>query len=808
MAANFAALPLPDLVRAALIEAEKNLAAGNYAEAEPLLWDVLRADPRSHRALHLLSGLGVQVGDFASAEVLADKAIALYAREADYHITMGRIRRGQQRHGEAEACLRTALSLTHARATRANAEVLLGLTLKAQGRIDEAIACYRKALHLQPGFPAAALNLANILRESGQAAQATTLYHEVAAANPGLPAAQGALAASLLTEGRHAEALEQYRRALELLPDQPGMQFVAGWLNGEQGDLAASIAAYRRAVEQDPGYADAWVNLGLALAESGQAQASLDSFLNAIRAQPGHVEAHVNLAAGLAGFGLTDQGLAVLERARELRPDDPSVLSNLGAVLIQGSKPEEAIGHLRRALSLAPESAQALVNLGMALRGPGVQGESIDLLRRGLALAPDDAYSHSNLLLSLCYTGGVGPGEIVEAARAFGARPFALTSRVGMTDAGTRIEPDPARRLRIGYVSPDFRTHSVAYFAEPVLEHHDRSAFEVFCYSVSALEDATTLRLKSRADHWRSCYSMPDAALAQLVREDRIDILVDLAGHTAQHRLTAFAHKPAPVQVTWLGYPSTLGLPAIDYRISDPRVDPPGYEQFNAESLLRLPGSYFCYRPGPAPTVGPLPAAAHKPITFGSFNALPKISDETVALWARVLREQPDSRLVIKTRLLAEAPARERVSSAFAASGVDMGRVELIPWEDTTASHLESYNRIDIALDTFPFNGATTTCEALWMGVPVVSLCGETHASRMGCSILAAAGLPELVAESADAFAAIAAGLAGDRPRLAGLRAGLRDRLRASPLFAEKDFTRGLESAYRAAWAQWCSTQS
>jgi predicted O-linked N-acetylglucosamine transferase (SPINDLY family) len=297
---------------------------------------------------------------------------------------------------------------------------------------------------------------------------------------------------------------------------------------------------------------------------------------------------------------------------------------------------------------------------------------------------------------------------------------------------------------------------------------------------------------------------MPDEALARLVREDTIDILVDLCGHTAYQRLPAFALKPAPLQMTWLGFPTTVGLPAIDFRISSPEVDPPGHEHYNTEGVLRLPGSYFCFRPGPAPGVGPLPAGTDGPVTFGSYNALPKISDRTVALWAAVLHAVPGSRLALKNRSLDDPRVQERVRRAFGDAGIPAGRLEFVVWAPSGDTHLEGYNRIDIALDTFPYNGATTTCEALWMGVPVVSLCGETHASRMGRSILAATGLSELVAETDEDFVAIAADLARNRTRLADLRANLRTRLQPSPLLAEGNFTRGLEALYRSAWRRWC----
>jgi predicted O-linked N-acetylglucosamine transferase (SPINDLY family) len=335
-----------------------------------------------------------------------------------------------------------------------------------------------------------------------------------------------------------------------------------------------------------------------------------------------------------------------------------------------------------------------------------------------------------------------------------------------------------------------------------VLEHYDRERFEVHCYATNGAVDEVSERLRARVDGWVQAERLTDEELAARVRADGIDILVDLAGHTSGNRLLAFARRAAPVQVTWLGYPTTTGLSAMDYRITDWEVDPAGYEAFNAERPLRLPGSYFCYRPYErAPQVAPLPALRSGTVTFGSFNNFAKVSPAVLALWAQVLQAVPGSRLLLKARSLADAQVRQALLERLGAQGIEGERIDLRGWEAEVGGQLALYGEVDIGLDTWPYNGATTTCEALWMGVPVVSLSGATHASRMGRSILKAAGLAHCVADTPEAYVRAAVALAGDLDALARLRAGLRERLRASPLTDEIAFTRNLEAAYGAAVA-------
>jgi predicted O-linked N-acetylglucosamine transferase (SPINDLY family) len=365
---------------------------------------------------------------------------------------------------------------------------------------------------------------------------------------------------------------------------------------------------------------------------------------------------------------------------------------------------------------------------------------------------------------------------------------------------------DLERPLRVGYVSADFCAHPVGYFILPVLAAHDRARVAVHCFSGRLVEDDVSARLRGHAAAWRSTVGVDDAALAAQIRADGIDILVDLGGHTAGNRLGAFARKPAPIQVTWLGYPATTGLRAIDYRLSDAFADPADADRQSVEALVRLPGGFHCYVPADAaPDVAPAPARAQGVVTFGSFNNLSKVNARVIAAWGRVLAAVAGSRLLVKARPLADPDTRARYQALFAQAGVAPERVSLIATATSWRDHMAQYGQVDIALDTFPYNGTTTTCDALWMGVPVITLRGDRHAGRVGVSLLSHVGLPELIADTLDDYVAKAAALAGDLDRLAALRTGLRPRLVAAPIGDPQRFTRALEDAYREMWRRWCA---
>lgn len=538
--------------------------------------------------------------------------------------------------------------------------------------------------------------------------------------------------------------------------------------------------------------------LALTLLRTGKPAEALDAARRAMAMAPGDAGTHLHEGNALLELGWTQAGADALHRATLLAPDDGSAWYNYGRALLDLNRPGEAEAANRRAVERSPAFAPAHNNLGRALVDMGRLDEAEDAYARAVALQPDFVAADSNRMMRLLYADGPGPDDILVAHRAWAQRQA--------PDVGPRVfadhDRDPDRRLRIGYVSADLRRHPVGYFLERVLGAHDRAAVEVFAYSNHPGEDDTTRRLRAMTDHWRPIAGLNDTAAEALVRDDRIDILIDLSGHTAKGRLPLFARRPAPVQASWLGYPGTTGVAAIDYLIMDAATVPPGAERWCSEAVMRLPVTRFCYAP---PDYAPEPASPPpRPPVFGSFNNLSKIGPRVVRLWVAVLRATPGSRLVLKWPALADPVVRERFVRLFAEAGLEPERLELRAGSDHAAM-LDEYGDIDVALDPFPFCGGLTSCEALWMGVPVVTLPGQRAASRQTLAFLEALGLPELAAGSEADYVAVAAGLAAAPGRRAELRRTLRPRMAASPLCDGPGFTLGLEAGLREAWRGWCA---
>jgi predicted O-linked N-acetylglucosamine transferase (SPINDLY family) len=557
-----------------------------------------------------------------------------------------------------------------------------------------------------------------------------------------------------------------------------------------------ALAALGAACAAEPGFAEAHHQLGNALKRLGRHEEAAASLRTAARLEPRSPAILLNLGAACLELRLFDEAVASLRRAVSIEPLRPEAHNILGHALLEQGRCAAAERSLSEALRLRPGYPAAHDNLGRVLKAQGRAAEAVAHHRAALAGKPR-AQTHSNLLYSLNFAPGVSPEEAAAEHRLW-ARTF---------EEPLRGDPPPhagyrpgTRPLRVGYVSPNFANHAVAYFFAPVLAAHDRGNLEITCYSDVPRPDAVTRRLRSLAGQWRDIAGWSDARVAEAIRADRIDILVDLAGHTARNRLLVFARRAAPVQVTWLGYPATTGLEAMDYRVTDAVSDPPGQtEAWHSEELVRLSGPFSCYEPCLAsPPVGPLPGSSAGQVTFGCFNNLAKVNARVIEVWARLLAELPGSRLFLESRGLADPETADRVRRDFAARGVDPGRLDLEGDALPEARHLARYHRVDVALDTFPYNGATTTCEALWMGVPVVTLAGRAHVSRVGASMLTHLGAPEWVAASPQEYAAICLRLAGDLGGLSEIRGGLRDRMARSPLCDARRFTGNLENAFRA----------
>ncbi|MBI4184062.1 MAG: tetratricopeptide repeat protein [Proteobacteria bacterium] len=666
------------------------------------------------------------------------------------------------------------------------------------GRLGEAERGYRTLLAKAPRH-ADGLHMRGVLAlQTGAPEEAERLIRRALALAPGLAGAKANLGLVLRAQGRLTEALALLEAAHAENPEDAGTLNNLGVVLRESGAPGRARELFARALARDPDSAGAHHNLGTALHALGRIDEATAEYAEAIRLKPGHAAAHDHLGVALQALGRHGDAIAHHERALALDPGSAEAESNLGLAHLALGRLGEAERAFRAALARDAAFAPALNNLGSALKDQGRIEEALAAYQAALKARPRYRAAHSNLLYALTFAPGLDPAAVAEEHRAFGR-----TWGRGARAADFASRRDPERRLRLGYVSPDFREHSVAAFIEPALAAHDRDRFEVACYANVARPDATSARLKAVAGRWVDIVGLGDEEAAARIRADGIDLLVDLAGHTGENRLGLFALRPAPVQATWIGYPNTTGLAAIGWRITDAIADPPGArDTLYSERLVRLPGCFLCYRP---PAAAPEPARAPGPFAFGSFNHLAKLNPRVIAAWAEILRRVPAARLVLKARSLADAETRARVLAAFAQAGVAAERIALHAWIGDPAGHLGLYREVDVALDPFPYNGTTTTCEALWMGVPVVTLAGEAHAGRVGASLLSAAGLPELIAGTADAYVERAVALAADRGRLARLRDGLRRRLAASALTDANAHTRALEAAYREMWRAWCA---
>lgn len=668
---------------------------------------------------------------------------------------------------------RPAEALEHAKAAtvlapqRPELHMLAGRAYKALNNLPHAIGAYRRSLQLEPRLAAAHVSLGIALKASGDLDAAIVSYRAALAIDPQLGAAHSALGNAL------------------------SLQIGRTRVSGSSVD-AESLHALRCAVELEPGSAVAQHNLGLALAQIGQHESAVEHFNAALAIDSRREDTCVLMHAALSKLNYLEAAKSCCERWLELNAPTAGVVNRLVTTLLALSDFDAALPLAERACALAPDMPEVLHNLATVCQQSLDVPAALVHLRRAITVAPGYRASRDVLLMSLNYV-EEDPGVILQAhlTHAPNPAPSAFTE--------VTRQPVAATRLRIGYVSGDLRRHSVSYFMEPMFAAHDRQEFEIFAYHTGTTSDDVTARLRACTDRWVDAAELTDDTLAERIRADGIDVLVDLSGYTADGRLAVFAQRPAPVQMSYLGYPTTTGMSAVDFRISDGVIDPLDAETWSSESILRCGRGMFCYQPEVEPDVGPLPAHSNGHITFGSFNNLAKISEATLSLWAGVLLAVPGSKLCLKARALGAAVVRTRLVQRLAARGISEDRLLLNPWSSDLQTHLDVYRSVDIGLDTFPFNGATTTCESLWMGVPVVTLRGATHVSRMGASILQSAGLDGWTAASAGEFIELARLHATQPEALGRFRAGAREQLRASPLLDAAGHTADFEHLLRAA---------
>jgi predicted O-linked N-acetylglucosamine transferase (SPINDLY family) len=711
------------------------------------------------------------------------------------------------------------------------AELMSSATgLHQQGQLARAEQIYRQVLALEPSHAPAAFQWGVLCLQAGQPDRALALLQQAIRGDGGQATYHLNLAEALRRLGQMPAAKQSLRRATELQPE-----LVAAWANWgslclETGELDSAISCFTAAVARAPSDlqlrsllgralllaerhgdalqcfqaavqlaphdATANYNLGAVLQSAGHLAEAEQAYRAAIARQPNHALAHGNLGSVLQQLGAETEAERHYQLALEINPNLHSAHNNLAALYISWYRAEDALRHCEAAARLAPQTPDVLGNMANAQASVGQMAEAVANYRRALAVAPDHAKLHGDLLYLLNYLPESSPESLFREHCQWGAAHADPLTRQALPHA---MVDAPQRRLRIGYVSPYFTEHAVNYFVEPILSCHDHQRCEIFAYSDVRVATATTLRLKGYCDHWRDTAGLTDAQLAQAVRGDGIDVLVDLTGHIGGSRLLAFARRPAPVQVTYIGYQNTTGMRAMDYRLTDAYADPPGMtEAWHTEQLFRLNDTFFCYLPTTtAPQVQPLPATQNGYVTFGSFNNVQKIHPGVWEAWANILSRVPGSRLAV---IVPPAPAlMVRVRQHFASRGIDPARLALVsrlPRDE----YLRAISAVDIALDPFPFNGHTTTCDCLWQGVPVVTLSGQSYVSRFGGSGLLSLGLADWIASSTEEYEAIAVGKATQLEALAALRDQLRPRMAASPLLDHARFVRQLEDAYRQMW--------
>jgi predicted O-linked N-acetylglucosamine transferase (SPINDLY family) len=712
-------------------------------------WSILSASlhMQGKDALHALQ---------KTAELLPDSAAA--------HNNLGNALKDLRQFEEAVASYRRALVL---KSDLAEAHSNLGSALQDLGQLNAAVASLRRALDLKPDFADAHYNLGNALRDLGQT----------------------------------IDAVASYRHALAFKPDYAQVHSNLGNALQALGQLDGAVASHRRALEIAPDMAQAHSNLGNALRSVGQFEAAISSYGRALELQPDLAEAHSNLGNALRDLGRMDDAVASYRRALAASPDLVEAHSNLGDVLQDLAQYDEAVVSCQRALKINPDFTDAHYNLGNALLDLGQLGDAAVSYRRALELKPEFVNARGNLLFTLSHDAEVSADELHGEHRRFGEH-FESSLRVHWPQH--RNTRDPERHLQVGFVSGDFRNHAIANFIEPVLEQLARHPrLSIHAYYNHSTEDTVTQRLRGHMDHWNSVVGMSDAELAKKIETDGIDILIDLSGHTAQHRLLTFARKPAPIQASWMGYPGTTGLQAMDYYFCDRHFLP--VEQFASqftEKIVHLPANAPFLPFKDAPEVKPLPALRQGYVTFGSFNRLSKINPMVIALWAKLLRALPDAHMLLAG--LPEEGKYDTLIQWFAQEGIARERLSFHA-RSNMPDYMSLHQQVDICLDTFPYTGGTTTMHALWMGVPTLTLTGSTPAGRQGASILGHVDLPQYVAHDQEDFVRKGVAAAGNLAALSQTRATLRQRLASSAMGQPELIADGLQQALRLMWQRWCN---
>jgi len=732
-----------------------------------------------------------------------EAAIALWPSMARAHFNMGNIL--LDRGANAEALAAYSLAAKY-KPDSAGTHYNMGNALLRLGSLDSGIDSLKRAINLKPDFADAHLALGVALMDKQQPAQAVSSFSAALNLKPKQVEALHKRGIAYQDLNEHAQAVADFEEALALDASVADIHSNLGSAFVELNRLDDAINSYSRALRINPNLVDVHYNLGLAHQNSGSLETALTNYHHALAINPDHVSSLNNLGGVFVDIGRHESALQCFRQVCRLEPENTDAHLNLGIALATIGQSDAAMQSFRQALILQPKNVDAMLRLAGVLVDVGEFQQALKYIRRGLELKPDYPLAHSHLLFVNNFVGDQSAGQAFEDAKRFGA----MVQRDVKPYDHWKAKPDSTKKMRIGLVSGDLCNHPVGYFIDGVLNAlatAEAERVEVFTYLTRACSDPTTDRIRESCRHWSLVSKQSDEALARQIHNDGIDILIDLSGHTAHNRLPVFAWKPAPVQVSWLGYFATTGVPTMDYLIADDWTLLRSQERFFTERIWRLPESRLCFtEPEVEIPVEPLPALSTGHITFGCFNNLSKMNDAVVELWSRVLNALPDSRLFLKSKQLSDPAVQGRTTERFATHGISANRL-IYEGSQPRDEFFAAYHRVDIALDPFPYTGGTTTAEALWMGVPVLTLAGESFLSRQGVGLLMNAGFSDWVAKSPDDYVNKAMRQATDVPSLVKLRASLRRQVLDSPIYDAESFARHFVKAMRAMWTIWCKTR-
>jgi len=810
-------------------------AANRFGEAESVARRMIQAWPDYGAAWKALSVVLTVSGRAAEALPVARRTLELLPADAEVHNYLATVLQALNQHAEAEAYYRQALALNPAEVAvhrnLGNLQMILGrpaeaaqsyrraleqapdnpvlhgklgIALHQTSRFDEAALHFRRAVTLKPDYVEAHNGLGAALQYLGKLSEAEACYRHALALNPAYQMAHINLGNVLREFDRLTEAETSYRTAVMLMPHDPIALNSLGNALKDLERYSEAEASYRQALAIKPDYAEAYSNLGVVLRLRGNLSEAIACYQRSLALNSGQHAVHSNLGDVLREHGQMIDAENCFLRALDLNAKSPMAHAGYGALLRDMGRLSEAEAHFRCALELRPDNFSACNDLGNALSDLGRPEEAEASYRRALEIRPDYPPAHSNLLFLLAYFGLGTSKQYLAQAETWETATVPKNVRTAAKRKSFSNPNRAGRRLRIGYVSGDFRMHAVSYFMERMLEFHDRKRVEIFAYPTTGMRDTVTERIQQKVDHWHVLAGISDDEAVALVSKHEIDVLIDLCGHTAHNRLGVFARRAAPVQCDYLGYFASTGLSEIDYVIGDSTLIPSIHDDQYCEKIWRLPRVWVSYA---APQGAPDPVREPRSegrICLGSFNHLRKITERTVGLWAKVLHRIPNAYLLLKTKELEDASNRGRMLAAFGRHGVSESRVELLGRTDDLTAHMALYGRVDIALDPVGgHGGATTTCYALWMGVPVVALEGERYGQRMSHSILHSIGRGDWSAASEADYVENVAKMATSPLFISQLRASQRDVMRRSPLMDARGMAQALEDAYESMFDCW-----